>query len=247
MPIIDISRAEIDLNTSWVALKVAAVMLFPSSERARESFLVSALFRGASAIAEGKDTSIIIAPSATALMPHVADPYRMAAEALTAVTIGSSKAPDAAHLSAGEIAGMILLSAIYADIRGERNITLRRSLEEVSDALRNGEAKSRSKNARPKDLKDHWHNFSSAAHLWAAYVHLGQAMQSDEGRNFGVWNGLVPNQPVLLDAFLATAESFRSRGERIKHLNAKEPLLKRAATWRLPTDLDHLGLPEPGS
>jgi hypothetical protein len=247
MPNIDLSPEDFRQNpliAGFAPMKVMAVMLHPTNASARDRLLLSIGVRAAYKLAEGAATGVQIQPAAIPMMAQASDPFDLIDQATEPVIIGFKKLGDGPSFTGGTIAGLLLLKVLHLHGQDATTATLDRARTEVSGELQQIKAKT----ARPKNLKDPWTRYRSVAHLWAARVHWDKASQTDEGVALKMSShAFLPSQPAQLAAFLALAETFRERGERIKHKNAATPILKADQMWRLPPSLAHLRLPELGS
>lgn len=178
------------------------------------------------------------------MLAQASDPFDLIDQATEPVITGFKKIGDGLSLTGGTVAGLLLLKVLQLYDQNSTTATLDRARTEISGELQQMKAKT----ARPKDLRSSWNEYRSVAHLWAARVHWDRLSQTDEGSTLKMSSdAFLPPRPAQLAAFLALAETFRERGERIKHKNAATPILKADQMWRLPPSLAHLRLPELGS
>lgn len=119
------------------------------------------------------------------------------------------------------VAGYVLLLTLAKAEAGEKRTGVRAALYDLESALQkrvgwgNGVGLT--------ELKGIWHDFRSTAHLWAGHSMCPMVARGDD--------------PQVLLEWIAGAEDLRRRGEALRPLKQKLPVLDPDTTWRMPDEL----------
>jgi hypothetical protein len=144
---------------------------------------------------------LVIASSLAVDLMSGGDPHSTLDRLTEPVVKGSSKAPDAPRLVAGEVAGEILLRVLDQAQKNPQRASLNLARSELSANLIR---EHRAQGAGPRDLMEIWLGWKIVAPLWAAAL-IFRALSFDHGSFFGY--------PDSLRAFLFAAERLRKKGE----------------------------------
>jgi hypothetical protein len=168
---------------------------------------------------------LVIASSLAVDLMSGGDPHSTLDRLTEPVVKGSSKAPDAPRLVAGEVAGEILLRVLDQAQKNPQRASLNLARSELSANLIR---EHRAQGAGPRDLMEIWLGWKIVAPLWAAAL-IFRALSFDHGSFFGY--------PDSLRAFLFAAERLRKKGEAFHPKRAKEPLFLPGECWQTSQEL----------